>query len=888
MPDAEDLSSAGLGPATSGARSSSNLISTLEASRLLRRNVRSVRRAIERGELRAIKVGSAYRVAVEELMRYAAHTSTHPPARAQLVALPALAPGSPSLPEPLSSFVGRDDEIAAALSLLASPAVRVLTMTGPGGIGKTRLSLAVAAAMRGRFPDGVAFAGLAPLSQPGQVMPAIVQALGLRETAGSDRRAKLRAFLAEKRLLLVLDNVEHLLEAAPGIAELLRESRSLKVLATGRAPMRIAGEHEFPLAPLSLPEATSTPVDLLASDATRLFIERVQARDPTFTVNAATAPVIAEICARLDGLPLAIELAAARAPMLSPQAMRDRMERRLPLLTTGHRDAPHRHRTMRDAIAWSYELLTPEEQALFRRLAVFVGGCTLDAAAEVAFGVGSVPRAEPGTNSHPDARGTTITAAEQFNFPAVLDLMSSLREQNLLAREIGPTSEPRFRMLETVREFGTEKLESEQDAAFAAHAAHAQHFLRFARAMRPYSTIAASRTHLNLMAADDANLRGALTWFDEHGQAAEVVGLVVACWRYWQTNGMLNDASHWLARATALREDASPPDRARLAIAAAELLMIKGASADANQAFDVGIPLTRATGDLFDLASALLSHGASLKYDGKYVEAESQFAEAFKLAHQIAPPDLQMAVAGRALGNLGTVARARGNLDLAKFYGEASLRHYQDPAFDLAETSALGDLAELARDQGNLHLAVERYLAVIERMGEEYEARILADVLLGLAHVAAAWGQHRKSVLLFSAEATLRERVGFAMVVPADAATAEETLAVLRRTLGEAEFSSSWAEGRGLPIAEVAALAATLAPATGLPATTSPVRPVALTHREQDVLRLLAVGQTDRQIAEALFIGARTVSWHVSAILGKLNARTRREAVEQARAVGLV
>ncbi|MCA9858170.1 MAG: AAA family ATPase [Thermomicrobiales bacterium] len=789
-----------------------------------------------------------------------------------------------------SSFFGRADDRAALSAMLVDPSVRLVTITGPSGVGKSRLAAQLYLDLRASFADGVVFVSLSSVRDPELVLPFLANGLELREDRDAPVLDRLQERLDGKRMLLVLDGFEHVLSASRAMTDLLAHTTGPVVLVTSRAPLRITAEHEYLLAPLPLPsvEDTRTPEALLQNDAVALFVDRARAVRNTFELTEENAGAVAEVCRRLDGLPLALELAAARTKILSPQALLSRLSNRLQLLTGGPRDVPARLQTMRDAIAWSYELLTPEEQALFRRLAVFVGGCTLDAAAEVGVGVGSVPRAEPGTNSHPDARGTTITAAEQFNFPAVLDLMSSLREQNLLAREIGPTSEPRFRMLETVREFGTEKLESEQDAAFAAHAAHAQHFLRFARAMRPYSTIAASRTHLNLMAADDANLRGALTWFDEHGQAAEVVGLVVACWRYWQTNGMLNDASHWLARATALREDASPPDRARLAIAAAELLMIKGASADANQAFDVGIPLTRATGDLFDLASALLSHGASLKYDGKYVEAESQFAEAFKLAHQIAPPDLQMAVAGRALGNLGTVARARGNLDLAKFYGEASLRHYQDPAFDLAETSALGDLAELARDQGNLHLAVERYLAVIERMGEEYEARILADVWLGLAHVAAAWGQHRKSVLLFSAEATLRERVGFAMVVPADAATAEETLAVLRRTLGEAEFSSSWAEGRGLPIAEVAALAATLAPATGLPATTSPVGPVALTHREQDVLRLLAVGQTDRQIAEALFIGARTVSWHVSAILGKLNARTRREAVEQARAVGLV
>jgi predicted ATPase len=308
--------------------------------------------------------------------------------RARVVALPAPPDLASGVPTPSSELIGRDAEVARLITLLEEPATWLVTLTGPGGIGKTRLALAVAEAMQDRLPDGAIFIDLSAVMKAADTVPAVAQALGLREIAGQDQRSQIASFLRTKVLLLILDNVEQIIDAAPQIAQIARQAAGVTVLATSRAPLRVGGEREMPVPPLPLAGRDATPDELLASDAGRLFVARARARDPSFVVDEQSAPLIAQICAHLDGLPLAIELAAARAKLLPPRQLHDRLERSLTLLTRGDRDAPPRHLTMRDAIAWSYDLLAPEEQRLFRQLAIFAGGFTLDAAEWVS-GVGS-------------------------------------------------------------------------------------------------------------------------------------------------------------------------------------------------------------------------------------------------------------------------------------------------------------------------------------------------------------------------------------------------------------------------------------------------------------------------------------------------------------------
>lgn len=845
---------------------------TREAASILQCNVRSLRRAIERGELPAAKRGTTYYIAANDLWRYSTRRSTLPAARpsARLLAFSEPHALPPALPRRLSSFVGRVPDVAAVVASLGDPAVRLLTLTGPGGIGKTRLALAVAEAALAQFPDGVVVVELAAVTRPHHVLSAICRALGLREVAGRDPRAQLHAHLRAKRMLLVVDNLEHVLDAAPDISAIAAHAAGVTVLATSRAPLRVAGEHEYPVAPLPLPAEPVTAATLLASDAARLFVTRARAHDPTFQIPEASAPVLAGICARLDGLPLAIELAAARVKLLSLDQLHRELDRRLPLLAGGSRDAPRRHRTMRDAIAWSYDLLGPAEQRLFRQLAVFAGGFTLDAADRVG-------RMEAAARSTPPAGDGSAIA---------LDLVAALLDQSLIVRDPGAYGAPRYRMLATIREYGLERLTVAEGEAI--RAAHAQVFLALAQDLRPLVTTEATRLPLDRLAADDANLRAALAWLDERGPAAGFVALVAALCCYWCAFSLVPDALPWVLRALGKREAAPRQDRARLMIGCAELFMLRGDDARAEEAFAEGLPILRDIGSPFDLANGLLVHGAFLNYQGAFAAAESSLSEVLTLAPAIDDAVLQAATTGAAYANLGDSARGRGDLALATAHGEAALRCHAGWNLDLADIRVLMDLAGIAKDLGDYRLAVARYLAGLERMGELGDRRLVADALSGIATAATVWNDHRRALLLFAAATALRERLGIAMSLPGDLAATELSLAALRTALGADAFAAAWAEGSALSQAEALAAAGSVTPPpVAMPATRLPGASP-LTAREQEVLRLVADGRTDRDIADLLFIGRRTVSWHVSAILNKLGVTTRWDAVEQARAAGFM
>src|SRR5215207_9722944 len=397
-----------------------------------------------------------------------------------------------ALPVPLTSFLARDQEIADVSALLRRDDVRLLTLTGPGGVGKTRLALTVAARLTGDFTDGAGFVSLAPVAHPDLVAPAVAQVLGVREAGNEPLVARLQAFLRERRLLLVLDNYEHVVDAAPLVTDLLGAAPDIRILVTSRTRLRLSGEHEHVVPPLALANTRGQVSYEAVADApaVQLFIARAQAVQEAFSLTAENAAAVAAICRRLDGLPLAIELAAARVKVLSPPALLARLERRLVVLTGGGRDLPARQRTMRDAIAWSYALLAAPEQRLFRRLAVFAGGWTLEAAEAVSGGDDRV---------------------------SILEGLQALARASLVQPVAQPDGEWRFYMLETLREFGLEQLRQEDDQGLATEQAHADYYRSLAEQAYVELVGAQQRTWLTRLDAEDANIRAALDWISEHG-----------------------------------------------------------------------------------------------------------------------------------------------------------------------------------------------------------------------------------------------------------------------------------------------------------------------------------------------------------------------------------
>src|SRR5918993_381173 len=475
-----------------------------------------------------------------------------------------------NLPRQPTPFLGREREISELVDMLRRDEVQLLTLTGPGGTGKTRLALQAAADLLDDFRDGVFFVPLAPLSDPALIAPAIGNAIGIREEGERSLAERLRDVLATKHLLLVLDNMEHLVEGAPLVGEILAASPRLKVLATSRLPLRLRAEREYPVPPLALPRRKPPPLPehLTQYTAVQLFVERAQAVKPDFAIDNENAPAVAEICHRLDGLPLAIELAAARVRMLSPQAMLPRLEKRLPLLTGGARDAPARQRTLRNTIAWSYDLLEPKEQILFRRLAVFGGGATFEAVEAVANADGSLD---------------------------VFGGLERLLEQSLLRQDVGPEGEPRFSLLETIREFGIEQLEAHGESEDA-QARHAGFFLTLVEEAAPDLHGPTQRAWLERLETEHDNIRAALGWSLTHEpEAALRIG--AALFWFWYYRGHLTEGRDWIERALATGASASPDVRARVLNWSSAFAWERADYATAALRSEEALALARSAGD---------------------------------------------------------------------------------------------------------------------------------------------------------------------------------------------------------------------------------------------------------------------------------------------------
>jgi non-specific serine/threonine protein kinase len=805
-----------------------------------------------------------------------------------------------NLPQQLTSFIGREREIAEVKRLLAT--TRLLTLVGTGGGGKTRLSLQVAAELLDEFRDGVCFVGLAPISDSLLVVTTIAQALGIKEEGEQPLIDTLKVALREREALLVLDNFEQVIPAGPLVTDLLLSCPAVKVLITSREALHVYGEHEFQVPPLALPNPRKDPAlaTLSQSEAVQLFVQRARAVKHDFALTEANAPHVADVCIRLDGLPLAIELAAARVRVLPPQAIVARLGSALGLLTGGAQNLPERQQTLRSAIAWSYDLLDADEAALFRRLSVFVDGCSLDAAEWI-----SEQEKPPRENS------TNGTAASQTQNPKSkiqnpLDGISSLVDKSLLRQVEGPDGEPRFLMLETIREYALERLADSGDDE-TLRRAHAQYFLGLAEAAEPQMRGPQQVSWLERLEREHDNLRAALRWSIERGEDETALRLSAALPRFWFVRGYLSEGRRWLGEALqgaesngkAAKSTTRTPQfesaRARALNGAGLLAYPQGEYAVAHSLLEKSLALFRHLDDKQNIAYVLNGLGVVVQQQGDYTAARNYLEQSLALRRALGD---KQGIAS-TLNNLGEVARCLGDYDAARSTYEEALAVLAEVGSKWDVASALHNLAYVAHRQKDYGQATALF---IESLGWYRELGLktgIAASVTGLAGVAAAAGMSvagaERAARLFGAAERLREEVG-AIVDRADLAEYERNVAEVRAQLNETAFAVAWTEGRAMSLddalvyaqqeiaiaAQPAAVPEAVKKRKASASSTTQIAPDELTRREVEVLRLVADGLTNPQVSQRLFLSHRTVEAHLHSIFGKLGIATRGEAIRYA------
>jgi predicted ATPase/DNA-binding CsgD family transcriptional regulator len=814
-----------------------------------------------------------------------------------------------NFPAQVTSLVGRERQIEAACAALSTRHTRLLTVSGPPGVGKTRLAMVVAAEVAGSFADGAYFVPLATISDPGLVVTTIGQALGMKEAGNQALISRLKAFVADKELLLVLDNFEQVMPAAPLLGELLGAAPGLKMLVTSRALLHLYGEHDFRLPPLDLPDLDrSHSLEGIAQNgAVQLFVQRAQAARPDFKLTEANAHDVAEICVLLAGLPLAIELAAARTRLLPPTGILSNLKgqgQRLAFLRGGAHNLPARQQTLRGAIEWSYNLLDEGEKKLLRRLAVFLGSCTIEAIEAV-----SSPRndalALDITASGNDAAVPARASLRSQHSADVLDRLTSLVDKSLLRQEETPGGEVRFSMLEMIREYLLEQLE-ESGEAEELHRRHAFYYARlveFVQGELLSDACAQQVIYLGLLEREHDNLRAALDWCrycmsratavgDGAGQSAGqdaseidwqelALNMAGRLWVFWERHGHLNEGFRQMTSLLYYGEPRPTRARATALVGAGRLLMWQDPAA-ARSYLEEGLKLWRQLGSPWDVSLALLPLGHVLTMIGELEQARVYLEETLAIRR---PFGQKMGISS-ALDSLGRVALRMGDYAEAEKLFKEGLAVGGEVGDISSMAFALHGLGQVAHRHGDFERARTYYVQSIELRHELGDRRGVADSLVSLVDALAAQGAYTQAARLSGLAEAVCEAIGVGLHL-SDRIEHDRSVAELRNQLGREQFSRLWAEGRHLSVEQAIEIEHAPGPHEGddpieSTAVTAGADDLGLTPRELEVLRMIAMGMTNVQAASTLSISPHTVNMHVRSIFTKLGVTSRSAATRYA------